>query len=148
MKKFGISFLLLFLLLLWLPCYASTPTPSEKNPQGVILTWEEYQVLRNNLKELSEINLNSQKGLNRSKSQLKISQEKLLQLENQLESLQTLCKDLQTKTKEQEDLLQSANKYLEMQKKELKKERQRIKVQRNIAYAVAVVSLVGLIKHF
>ena len=147
MKKLGISFLLLVLLLLWSPCYASTSTSSEKIPQEVTLTWEEYLVLQNNLEELSKINMNSQENLNKSTSQLKISQEKLLQLESQLESLQILCKDLQTKTKEQESLLQSANEYLGMQEKELKKERLRIKAQRNTAYAVAVLCLVGLIKH-
>lgn len=122
-------------------CYASEVTSTEKNPQFVLLTQWEYQMLKNNLEELSAINKKHQELLNNSTKESEVSKKELIELKNQLEELEKLTKSLLSRNKEQENLLANANKSLKEQEIAYNKEKKSLTNQRNKAIGLAVLAL-------
>lgn len=122
--------------------YAGSPRETDEVTEYV-LTESQYNKLRNNLIELGKINKKHQELLEKSQTELGISNRELIELKHQLKELDSLCLNLTLKTNEQENLLKSANESLVQAEKEFKLEKKKLERQRGIAYTIAAIAFVS-----
>ena len=126
--------------------FLAFPAAVSAKEKVYIMTETELTALESNLKKQKEENEIQKQESIALKTALTESQKKLEKAKMESVRESQLLAGLKSQVQEQETLLKRANQSLEEYAKEEKKEKQRLKRQRNIAYGVAIVSLVAFVR--